>query len=75
MFDKKHPASYKYETIGGKNSRIALQELVLEHPTEKIFQTRLIAVFIGLCDDMALWLATKQNRATGFTHEMTTHVM
>ena len=24
-FDSKHPHSYKYETIGGNNSRIALQ--------------------------------------------------
>ena len=24
-FDSKHPNSYKYETIGGNNSRIALQ--------------------------------------------------
>ena len=71
-FDKKLPASYNYETIGGNNSRIALQELELEHPTEKMFQTRLVAVFIGLCDEMALWLAAKQNRATGFTYEMTT---
>ena len=71
-FDSKHPNSYRYETIGGNNSRVALQELLQENPNEKRFQTRLVAVYVGLTDDMALRLASKHNRATGFTHQMTT---
>ncbi len=70
-FDKKHPALYKYETIGGNHSRIALQELAVENPRESL-QTRLVAVYTGVDDDVALMIASKHNRATDLTHKMTT---
>ncbi len=70
-FDKKHPALYKYETIGGNHSRIALQELANDNPSENP-QTRLVAVYTGVNDDVALTIASKHNRATDLTHKMTT---
>ena len=71
-YDSRHPQGYIYETIGGNNSRIALQELVKEHPDMDCFKTRLVAVYIGLSDDEALWVAAKHNRASSFTHSTTT---
>ena len=72
IFDSRHPQGYIYETIGGNNSRIALQELVKEHPNMDCFKTRLVAVYVGLSDEEALRVASKHNRATSFTHSMTT---
>lgn len=71
-FDKKHPQAYTYETIGGNNSRIALQELSQESQDISSCQTRLVAVYMGLTDELALRLAAKHNRATGFSHSMST---
>ena len=71
-YDNRHPNSYEYETIGGNNSRIALQELSAQFPNNQCFKTRLVAVYVGLSDDDALRLASKHNRATSFTHSMTT---
>ena len=61
-----------YETIGGNNSRIALQELAEEYPDNPLFKTRLVAIYVGLSDSLSLRLASKHNRASGFTHSMTT---
>lgn len=33
-YDSRHPHSYVYETISGNNSRIALQELLSQFPTD-----------------------------------------
>jgi hypothetical protein len=71
-FDSKHPNSYKYETIGGNNSRIALQELLKKYPDNINYQIRFIAIFVGLTEDLVLRLAARHNRATDFTHSMTT---
>ena len=71
-YDNRHPNSYQYETIGGNNSRIALQELAAQFPDNKCFKTRLVAVYVRLTDEDALRLASKHNRATSFTHSMTT---
>ena len=71
-FDSRHPQSYVYETIGGNNSRIALQELTKEHPDCSHFKARMVAVYVGLSEKLILRLASKHNRASGFTHEMTT---
>jgi hypothetical protein len=60
-----------YEIIGGNNSRIALQELTKEHPDNNLFTSRMVAVYVGLSDQLVLRLASKHNRASGFTHEMT----
>lgn len=35
-FDKKHPNSYQYETIGRNNSHMALLELVKENTQDKV---------------------------------------
>ena len=71
-YDTRHPQSYMYETIGGNNSRIALQELAKQYPDNKAFKTRLVAVYVGLSDSLTLRLASKHNHASGFTHTMTT---
>ena len=71
-FDSRHPQSYMYETIGGNNSRIALQELMKEHPDNNLFKNRMVAVYVGLSDQLVLRIASKHNRASGFTHVMTT---
>lgn len=71
-FDSKHPNSYKYETIGGNNSRIALQELNKTYPENLNYQARFVAVYVGLTEDLALRLAARHNRATDFTHSMKT---
>ena len=52
-FDSKHPNSYKYQTIGGNNSRIALQELNKEYPNNLNYQTRLVAYMLAL---RGIWL-------------------
>ena len=72
VYDKKHPCSYRYETIGGNHTRIALEELKKAEPENKFYKSRVVAVYVGLDDDQALRLAGRHNRATGFTHAMTT---
>ena len=53
-FDKKHPESYLYETIGGNHSRIALQLLLESHkdlPNE--YRFRVVSVYSStITDDM-----------------------
>ena len=71
-YDPRHTNSYMYETIGGNNSRIAIQELSEQYPTESSYKTRFVAVYAGLTSEEALRLASKHNRATSFTHDMTT---
>lgn len=65
--DGRHPQAYMYETIGGNNSRIALQELTQEYPDSPPFKTRLAAIYDCLCDRLTLRLASKHNRASEFT--------
>ena len=67
-FDSRHSQSFVYETIGENNSRIAVQELSQEHPENVVFKSRLVAVYVGLTDDLALRLASKHNQATTFCH-------
>ena len=71
-FDQKHPNYYKYETIGGNHSRIALQELLDEYPCDQRYKSRQVAVYSGLTNDQALKLAARHNQATSFTHVVTT---
>lgn len=67
--DKSH--TYAYETIGGNNSRQALQELNREcdYP---LYRTRLVSVYKNLTDQQARRLAAKHNHATSLHHDMTT---
>jgi len=74
-FDKLHPEAYTYEIIGRNNSRCALELIHKEHPelaTDSNFHTRPVSVYQNLTDDEAQYLAVKHNRATDFTHKMTT---
>ena len=70
-FDASKSHTYHYETIGGNNSRQALQELNAEcnHP---LYRTRLVSVYKGLSDQQARRLAAKHNHATSLHHDMTT---
>ena len=61
---------YQYETLGGNNSRVALQALSNENDSHPAFRTRLVSVYSGLNDDEAIRLAAKHNK-TSF-HEMST---
>lgn len=72
VFDKNNVNSYVYEAIGGNNSRIALQELTKEYPEQPHFKTRMVGVYSNLSDHLALRLAAKHNKATEFTHTLTT---
>lgn len=70
-FQESLKESYQYETLGGNNSRVALQSLV-EEDDRPIFRTRLVSVYEGLSDAEALTLAAKHNNATALHHEMLT---
>ena len=61
---------YLYETLGGNNSRVAMQELLDEEDLR--FRTRLVSVYCHLTDNQALRLASKHNLATTVHHEMIT---
>ena len=62
-FDEKHKESYQYETLGGNNSRVALQQLLKESDDPR-FRTRLVSIYQRLTDDEALRLAAKHNAVT-----------
>ena len=64
--------SYVYETLGGNNSRAAVQELHTEYEDIPTFRTRLVSVYSKLTDDQALILASKHNKTTAFHHQMST---
>ena len=74
-FDENVKEGYIYETIGGNNSREAMQQLLSEKPDirkKKIYSHRLCSVYTRMSTELALRLASKHNRASGFTHDMTT---
>lgn len=73
-FDPKCKEAYLYDTIGGNNSRDALQQLLKDQPrlsTNKLYTHRLCSVYRKMETHLALRLASKHNRATSFTHDMT----
>lgn len=70
-FDEQRKESYMYETLGGNNSRVALQELVKESDDPR-FRMRLASVYRGLTDDQALRLAAKHNAVTSLHHAIST---
>ena len=72
MFNPAKKESYHYETLGGNNSRAAVQELYKENKDVPTFRTRLVSVYSGLTDDQALILASKHNKTTAFHHQMST---
>ena len=72
---KKQPEAYTYEVIGGNNSRAALVEIQKKHPeltSNPNFRVRPVSIYSTLTDEEAQYLAIKHNRATHFTHSMTT---
>lgn len=70
-FDHSKKESYLYETIGGNNSRQAIQSLFAE-TGEPFYRTRLVSIYEGLTDKQALRLASQHNNVTSFNHHMTT---
>ena len=66
---------YNYETVGGNNSREALQQLLSENPQlkeKRIYSHRLCAVYSSELDDKCIFrLAGRHNRATQFSHAIT----
>ena len=74
-FDEKLKQGYMYETIGGNNSREAIQQLLREDSQlkkKKVYSHRLCSIYTRMTTELALRLASKHNRAAGFTHDMTT---
>ena len=69
-FHQEQKETYLYETLGGNNSRVAMQELLEEDDLG--IRTRLVSVYFGLSDNQALRLASKHNLATSIHHDMTT---
>ena len=69
-FVEDHKESYLYETLGGNNSRVAMQELLKEEDLQ--FRTRLVSVYCHLTDNQALRLASKHNLATSIQIDITT---
>ena len=66
---------YRYETIGGNHSRIAMQQLLKEHPhlkDNKLYTHHLCSVYREMEFNLTLRLASKHNRAAVFCHEVTT---
>ena len=75
MFDSILKEGYLYETIGGNHSQQALQELLKEHPElvrQKVYSHRLCSVYTKMPSSLALRLPSKHNRASAYTHDMTT---
>ena len=68
-----HCAAYKYETIGGNHSRMALQEILKSQDNPlPVYTHRIVSVYHGLSDTEVQHLAHRHNRASGFHHSMTT---
>ena len=73
-FIERYKEGYKYHTIGGNHSRQAIQELLDEHPhlqQKRIYSHRLCSVYSQLPKTLALRLASKHNRASIFSHDVT----
>ena len=63
---------YKYESVGGNNSREALQQLLSENRSNRAFTHRLCAVYLNdMNDKYILRLAGQHIRATQVSHAVT----
>lgn len=74
-FNPSHAEAYKYETIGGNHSRIALEQILNEERSSsfiEMYKYRLVSIYRGLSDELAQHLAHRHNCATEFTNKMTT---
>ena len=74
-FDETHPEVFKYETLGGNHTHIALTQL-LEEDKElaslPYYHARLVSVYAWLSIEQAQHLALRHNRATEYTNKLTT---
>lgn len=71
-FDSTKKDSYKYGTIGGNNSRVAVQALAKE-TGNPFYRTRLVSVYQDLTNKQALRLSSQHNMVTSrFNHQITT---
>ena len=70
-FDEAHPKAFKYETLGGNHTRIALTQL-LEEDKElaslPYYRARLVSVYAWLFTEQAQHLALRHIRATEYTN-------
>ena len=74
-FNPRQPEAYSYEVIGGNNSRAALLTIQTKFPelaSSQNFRVRPVSGYRDLSNEEAQYLAVKHNRATHFTHAMTT---
>ena len=74
-FDQLHPEAYTYKTLGSNNSRVALSQLLQEHPelcSDSRYRKQMVSVYQGLTDDQAQLLAVKHNRQQSYVHSTTT---
>lgn len=74
-FDPQLKDGYQYTTIGGNNSREALQQILLEKPylrDNRLYSHRLCSVYKPMNSTLTLRLASKHNKATSVSHDMTT---
>lgn len=74
-FDPKLKEGYQYITIGGNNSCEALKQILIEKPylrENKLYSHRLCSVYKPMDAKFTLRLASKHNKATSFSHDMTT---
>ncbi len=75
IFDPKLKDAYQYYTLGGNNSQETLQQLLKEKSyltEDKNYTHCLCSVYNPLPTHLSLHLASKHNRATSFSHSMST---
>ena len=73
-FDSKMKEAYTYYTIGGNHSREALQQILSEKPElsrNRTYTHRLCSIYSKMESHLLIRLASKHNRATNFSHDMT----
>ena len=73
-FNQTLKEAYSYITIGGNHSRQAFQELLDEDKTlinKRLYSHRLCSVYLPMNRQLTSRLAFKHNRATAFSHRMT----
>ena len=73
-FQQNLKEAYTYMTIGGNHSRQAFQELLDENKelvSKRLYSHRLCSVYSPMSRQLTSRLAFKHNRATAFSHKMT----
>jgi len=73
-FESKMKEAYTYYTIGGNHSREALQQILSKKPDlnrNRTYTHRLCSIYSEMESHLLIRLASKHNRATNFSHDMT----